>query len=235
VLVEEPGEVGPAVERAVRTLPQRCTRPLARLLEIRRARARPVRVAALRRPARDEPEMRGQAPAPVRLEHVVLQDEVPRVRPVVRDLACVVVAQHVRVAEAEACRAAPVAAAVADEPAAVDADEAVHAPAVHVPLARERAVLATGVVAAVPIEERLHALPDPVRRADRRPAVLHGDPVGVRVRAEEGVEGAVLLHDHDHVPDLVDAGPRRVGCGRRGATRRRGESEQQRGDSQRVS
>src|SRR6185437_7075124 len=52
---------------------------------------------------------------------------------------------------------------------------------------------------------RLHALTDSVRHADRRHAVLHRDPVGVRIRAEEGVEGAVLLHDHDDMADLVDA------------------------------
>ena len=42
--------------------------------------------------------------------------------------------------------------------------------------------------------------------ADRRHAVLHRDAVRARERAEVAVEGAVLLHDHDHVLDLVDAG-----------------------------
>src|SRR5947209_6099764 len=45
--------------------------------------------------------MRRKARAPVGLEHVVLQHEVLGVRPVVRDLACVVIAHDVRVAEKE--------------------------------------------------------------------------------------------------------------------------------------
>ena len=56
------------------------------------------RVAVLRaacRPAGDEREVRRQAPGVVRLEHVVLEDEVARVVPVVRDLVPVVVAHHV--------------------------------------------------------------------------------------------------------------------------------------------
>src|SRR6185437_5517791 len=77
---------------------------------------------------------------------------------------------------------------------------------------------------------RLHALTDSVRHADRRHAVLHGDPVGVRIRAEEGVEGAVLLHDHDDVADLVDAAWRGdAAVARRGgaATRARAGGEQE--------
>ena len=33
----------------------------------------------------------------------------------------------------------------------------------------------------------------------------HRDPVGARERREVIVERSVLLHDHDDVPDLVDA------------------------------
>ena len=205
VLVEEVREVGPAVERPVRVVAKRRRGPAVPRGEIRRAGARAVRVAALRRPAGDEPEMRRQAPAPVRLEHVVLEDEAPRVGPVVRDLAPVVVAHDVRVAEVGARRAVRMAAAPADERPVGDPDEAVHPAAVHVQLAGERAVRAARVVGAVPVEERLHALADAVRHAHRRHAVPHRDPVGVRIGAEEGVEGAVLLHDHDHVLDLVDA------------------------------
>ena len=211
---------------------QRRGRPPVPRVEIAGAGARLVRVAALRRPAGDEPEVRGQAPAPVRLEHVVLEDEVPRVRPVVRDLRVVVVAHDVRAAEVRAGRAVPMAAAVADERVVGDADEAVHAAAVDVLLAGERAVRAAGIVRAVRFEERAHALADAVRHADRRHAVLHRDPVGVRVRAEEGVEGAVLLHDHDHVADLVDAAvrSRTANARRRAATSRRSGGEQEQGD-----
>ena len=177
--------------------------------------------------------MRRQAPAPVRLEHVVLEDEVPRVRPVVRDLAPVVVAQDVRVAEMHARRAVPVTAALADLGTVGDADEAVHAPAVDVLLAGEGTVRAARVVDAVRVAERLHALADAVRYAHGRHAVLHRDPVCVRIGAEEGVERAVLLHDHDHVLDHVDAvrpGEGRLAAGLHGAvaaTRQRGEREQE--------
>ena len=149
VLVEEVGEVGPAVERPVGIAAQRRGRPPVPRVEIAGAGARLVRVAALRRPAGDEPEVRRQAPAPVRLEHVVLEDEVPRVRPVVRDLRVVVVAHDVRAAEVRAGRAVPLAPAVADERVVGDADEAVHAAAVDVLLAGERAVRAAGIVRAV--------------------------------------------------------------------------------------
>src|SRR6185437_15844149 len=119
VLVEEVREIGPRVERAVRPAPQRRDRSVA---EIRPARARLVRVAAPGRPAGDEPEVRRQAPAPVGLEHVVLEDEAARVRPEVRDLASVVVTHDVRVAEARAGRAPPIAPAIADDPSVGDAD-----------------------------------------------------------------------------------------------------------------
>src|SRR6185503_17881605 len=89
--------------------------PAVLRVEIAGAGARLVGVTALRGPAGDEPEMRRQAPAPVRLEHLILEDEVPRVRPVVRDLPAVVVAHDVRAAEPRAGRAVPMAAAVADE------------------------------------------------------------------------------------------------------------------------
>ena len=59
-------------------------------------------------------------------------------------------------------------------------------------------------------------MPDRVGHAGALP-----NPVRTGIRAEVGVEGAVLLHDHDHVPDLVD--PReRVGGGAPAATRRQG-------------
>jgi hypothetical protein len=220
VPVEEIREVGPAVERPVPVVAKRRHEPAVPGREVRRAGARPVRVAALRRPARDEPEMRRQAPAPVRLEHVVLEDEVPRVGPVVRELARVVVAHDVRVAEARARRAVQVPATPADQRPAGHPDEAVHAATVHVQLGGERAVRAAGVVVAVDVQERSHALADAVRDAHRRRAAPHRDPVGVRIRAEEGVEGAVLLHDHEHVLDHMDAvrpGVRGPAAGQRAA------------------
>ena len=128
-------------------------------------------------------------------------------------------------------------AAAADDRSVGDADEAVHAPAVDVLLAGERAVRAARVVGAVRVEERLHAASDSVRHAHRRHAVLHRDPVGVGIGAEEGVEGAVLLHDHDHVADLVDVAcppcvprARHASPRGRGAATRRPEDDEQQGD-----
>ena len=229
VAVQQVREVGPPVERAVRVAAQRRARPVAWPVEIRGARARRVRIAAPGRPARNEPEVRRQAPTPVRLEHVVLEDEVPRVGPVVRDLAAVVVAHDVRVPETDARRAVRLAEALADELTVGDADEAVHASAVDIALPGERAVRAARVVGAVRVEERPHAAADSVRHAHRRPAVFPRDPVGARVGAEEGIEGAVLLHDHDHVADLVDVAA--AACVSRGGAaataprRREGERE----------
>ena len=57
---------------------------------------------AARRPAGDQREVRRQAPGVVRLEHVVLEHEVARVVPVVRDLVPVVVAHHVGLPTASA-------------------------------------------------------------------------------------------------------------------------------------
>ena len=132
----------------------------------------------------------------------------------------------------------PVVAALADQRAVGDANEAVHPAAVDVLLAGERAVRAARVVGAVRVEERLHALADAVRHTDGRHAVLHRDPVGVRIGAEEGVEGAVLLHDHDHVLNQVNTvrplvwdfatGPRSAVA----APGQRGQREQEQRDSQ---
>ena len=47
-------------------------------------------------------------------------------------------------------------------------------------------------------------VPPRIGNADRRLARLHRDPVGAGVRAEVGVERAVLLHDDHDVADLVD-------------------------------
>src|SRR5207248_1281462 len=56
--------------------------------------------------------------------------------------------------------------------------------------------------------------------ADRGFAVPHRDPVCAWVRAEIGVERAVLLHDHDHVPDLMDPHRRHGDAGRGRCVRR---------------
>ena len=47
-----------------------------------------------------------------------------------------------------------------------------------------------------------------IRRANGRHAVAHRNPVRAGKRAEIRIERTVLLHDHDHVPDLVNAARR---------------------------
>src|SRR5215813_6456425 len=59
-----------------------------------------------------------------------------------------------------------------------------------------------------------------VRDAHGGHAMVHRDPGRARVGPEVGVERPVLLHDHDHVLDLVNAlrgGAAGPGRGRRGA------------------
>ncbi len=56
------------------------------------------------RPLRDEEQVRRQAPGSVRLEHVVLQDEILRVAPVVGDLSRVVIAHDVAAVPRRAVR-----------------------------------------------------------------------------------------------------------------------------------
>jgi hypothetical protein len=81
--------------------------------------------------------------------------------------------------------------------------EAVHLPVIDVADRVDRVVRAArvaigGVVVRLDADVRLR-----VGVADGRHAVLHRDPVSAGERAEVGVEGAVLHHDHD-VADLVN-------------------------------
>ena len=149
--------------------------------------------------------MGGEAPRADGLEHVVVEHEVLRVGPVVRDLASVVVTHHVGSRGWAAVR-------VVDPDHAAPrgdlglSDEPVHLAPVDV------GARVLGAVRATAVDERrivvrAHALARAhVARADGRHAVTAGDPVGAGERAEVAVKRAVLLHDHDEVPDLVDPG-----------------------------
>ena len=94
VLVQEVREIRPRVVRP--------TRPLGRVRALERVDAaqRIADTGAPRRPLGDHEEMRGQAPGSIRFEHVVLEDEVACVGPVVRDVAAVVVPHDVGVRRA---------------------------------------------------------------------------------------------------------------------------------------
>src|SRR5262249_26344373 len=157
---------------------QRGTRPDSGAAEVALARTRVVRTGATGRPARHEPKVSRKAPAPVGLEHPVLEDIAPRVCPVVRYLATGVVPHEVRVVELAAARQMPVAPTCADEARAADADEPVHFPSVDVAHPRERAVGAAGVDV-TPVVEGPDALAETVRHA-----CLPRDPVCTRKCAE---------------------------------------------------
>jgi hypothetical protein len=79
-------------------------------------------------------------------------------------------------------------------------DEAVHLAAVDV---RDRVRLAVraSAVEVIPVVIGLDAGAGRVRQAD-----ILGQSIGARKGTEVAIEGAVLLHDHDHVLDLVDSG-----------------------------
>jgi hypothetical protein len=79
-------------------------------------------------------------------------------------------------------------------------DEAVHSGAVDVVQCRAATVRTAEVVVFAVVERRHAAAVERIRHAH-----AGGNPVGSGERAEVGVEGAVLLHDHDDMLDLVDA------------------------------
>ena len=98
VVVQQPGDVGPDVgsRRPVGRHPEPAAvgRVESRELLVRTA-LHGVEVVARRGPCRHQIQVRGQRPRIARREHVVLQREPLRVRPVVRDLMRVVVAHHI--------------------------------------------------------------------------------------------------------------------------------------------
>jgi len=167
------------------------------------------RIGALRAPPRDHVEVRRQAPRVHALEHVVLQHEMPRVCPVVRDLVGGVVPE--RVGHVPGRRGVGThrihGGVVACLHAAGDrrAREPIHRTAVDVPLCRGHVVRPTAVDQRG-VVVRAHATGDAGDRdADGRDTVAHRDPVGSGEGPEIVVERAVLLHHHDHVLDLRDA------------------------------
>src|SRR5579884_1591231 len=189
-------------------------------------------LAALGRPLGDHVEVGGETPRGVRLEHVVLQDELLGVGPVVGDLPRVVVAHHVRAAAGRAGRQVGVDAA--PDAALRLGNEAVHLAAVDVGdgvggRVRPAVVEVGGVVVGVDAGVVLG-----VGDADGELAVLGGEAVGAGEGAEVGVEGAVLLHDDDDVLDLVDALGGRRAARRGGRDGAAGGGEEDHGHDERV-
>ena len=155
--------------------------------------------------------MRGQAPRPDRLEHVILEHELLGVGPVVGDVRRRLVAHHIRQVRAGlTARVAELDAEAAVAFGDRTLQEAVHLAAGHVEL-RVRLVMWSAAIDRARVVVGPHAGSTiGVRDTDLGLAVrLHGDAVGPGVGPEVVVEGAVLLHDDDDVLDLPEPG--RVG------------------------
>ncbi len=233
VPVQQPGDVGPDVRtrRPIRGDP--CLAVIgsvaSRELQVRSTTHRIAEVGARRRPARHQEQMGGKRPRRLGREHVVLQHEVLRVRPVVRDLGGGVIAHDVRLAartplglpalEDVGMVLAPVA-DLLQRP-----DEPVHPRAVSVDRRAHRSVGATRVEAVRVVVGPSTDTGLRIGDADVDVAVrVPRESVRAGERAEVVIERAVLLHDHDDVGDVVDAD---VGIDRRirgghGYRRRRG-------------
>ena len=134
-----------------------------------------------------------QAPRGVGLEQVVLENEVLRVEPVVRDLAGGVVAHHVG-------RTLARGGDNAFRRGLGLSDKTVH-----------RSARQVGNGIGVPVRAALILGVDVVVGGDTAASARVGhadtpwDAVSLRVGSEVGVEAAVLLHDDHHVLDLVQA------------------------------
>ena len=217
VLVQQIREIGPRVVGSGARRVLRVARRRARSLHRAPAAHRVAGDGAFRRPAGDHVQVRGQAPREIGLEHVILEDEVPRVRPVVRDLVPVVVPHDVgRPRRERARRRVDLRRAGRPPTRGRLQHEAVHVPRVDV-ADRVHVVVRAAGVAVGGVVVRAHA----AASARHRHAHALGNAVGARIRAEVGVERPVLLHDHDDVPDQVDAGgpaarARRASCQPRG-------------------
>src|SRR5438270_13263642 len=144
--------------------------------------------------------MRGAAPRRDRFEHVVLEDEIVGVRPVIWDVTPVLVAHYVRARAGgwywAARRLVPMLVELTDI--------AVHLAAVYIRNEAEGTV-ATAHIGVPRIVVRQDAvLGHRVRVAIDHSGRLH-QAISAGVHPEVFVEAAVLLHDDDHVLDVVDA------------------------------
>ena len=98
-LVQQIREIGPRVVRGD-TLASGRIRWCAGVLQRVDTAHRIVRARAAGRPLGDQEQMRRKTPGGVRLVEVVLEDEVPGIRPVVRDVAPIVVAHDIGIRRA---------------------------------------------------------------------------------------------------------------------------------------
>ena len=203
MVVEEPGEIRPGIRHVGRA---RAEGLVDVALHLRRrvgavdlvAAARRLGVRTDGRPTGDEVEVIGERPRVDGLEHLVVEDEVLGVGPIVRDLGRGVVPHDVGRGGIGACGIRGVEAPLLGGGRL--RDEAVHGAIVDVRPGVRDVVRTTAVdVVGVVVRRLAAATRDGHTHAGR-------DATGAWIRAEVTVEGPVFLLDDDDVLDLVDAG-----------------------------
>ncbi len=208
MLVEQPGDVRPGVDRFLAVLPARH----AVQVDVGPAAHRVLGAGAVGRPSRDQEQVRRERPRVGRREHAVLQDEMVGVGPVVRDRPSREGGHDPRLAlRAQRSRARRVRAVgrqavrlgrgepAVDEPvhlATVDVGDRVEVPV------RTPARVDVGADVGRDAATALIGVGDTDREG---PVCLGRDPVGAGVGAEVVIERSVLLHDEDEVVDLLQA------------------------------
>ena len=156
-------------------------------------------------PRRHEEQVRRKRPRIRGREHVILQDELLGVPPVVRDLLRVVKAHDVRLPlRPEVSRALRIGAVIGAVQGAVDhgPDEAVHPPAVDVELRVTLAVRTPLLELFARVVGTDAFVGDRIGDAHRRLPVAHRDALGPRERPEVVIERTVLLDDEDQVLEM---------------------------------
>ena len=164
-----------------------------------------VASGAVSRPKRDQKQVRIEASGALWLEHVILEDKIPRICPVIRYVAASVVPDDVvgrgHYPALAACHVS-----------FLRGDEPVHLAAGDVGLVSRRAVGPAVVVVMTVTEGAMAPMSLGIRYARHPPRVVRETPdtVGMGISAEVVVEGAVLLHDDHDMADLVDPPAARV-------------------------
>src|SRR3989440_7147105 len=153
---------------------------------------------------------------------MVLQHVVLGIGPVVRDVRAIMVAHHLG-RRSLTLPSGAIGAGGIRQVGAVRAatqgftDETIQLAAVDIGSHVDLLVRTAGVAVLV-VEVRLDALVGQgIGHADRGDTVVPGDAVGAGIGAKVAVEGAVLLHDDNHVLDGVDAAGRRPAGGPSGS------------------
>jgi hypothetical protein len=188
--VHEVGQVRPGIDRwlGVGMLGHIEVRRIPRVVDRVRAVLRVV-VHALRRPLGHREQVSRQTPRRVGFEHVVLQDEVLRVGPVVGDLAPVVIAHHVAPGNrGRTVRRVGVGASAAALRILGLPDKAVHPAVVDVGQRVLVTVRATAVDVAPVVKGTGTVAPVRVGHADVDASALRGEAVSTWERAEIAVE-----------------------------------------------